>query len=172
MGREFPLDLQAVAPEAGGGPAFQVWLNGRGPSALQAALDGDAVLLRLEGRLWRVVLGPALPGAHPSLASVRGETIPVDLEVEGAPGRPGTKSYALGPLRVTSTMPGRVVALRVSVGDLVERGDLLLTLEAMKMQNEFTAPAPGRILRLPAPAGHVVAAGDVLAEIGPAPPGP
>ncbi len=171
--RELAIDLKAAPPAADGAEsAFEVALDGRPPVALLARLEGDLMILRLDGRLWRVVLAPALPGAHVSAASVHGETVQVDLEVEGAPAREGPLSKASGPVRVTSTMPGRVVSVRVAEGDRVERGDLLLTLEAMKMQNEFVAPASGRILRLKAAAGQIAAAGDVLVEIEIAPPRP
>ncbi len=167
--REIAIDIHAAPPDGTLEAAFDVSTDGRPPVALYARLEGDALLLRLDGRLWRAVLSPAPPGAQASAATVHGETLAVELEAGGALSPQGAPSKAVGPVRVTSTMPGRVVAVRVAVGDLVERGDLLLTLEAMKMQNEFVAPAPGRVLKLHAQAGQVAAAGDVLVEIEPAP---
>ena len=50
---------------------------------------------------------------------------------------------AAGDNTVTAPMPGKIVKLVASVGQAVNAGDVLLILEAMKMQNEITAPAAG-----------------------------
>jgi len=166
--RELTIDLRAAPESADGEAAFEAALDGRPPVPLLARFEGDTLLLRLDGRLWRVVLARALPGAHVSAASVHGETVRVDLEVEGARASEGPRSKAASLVRVASTMPGRVMSVPVAVGDFVERGDLLLTLEAMKMQNEFVSPTAGRVVGIHTAAGQVAAAGDVLVEIDPA----
>jgi acetyl/propionyl-CoA carboxylase alpha subunit len=53
-------------------------------------------------------------------------------------------------------MPGLVVALPVSEGQPVEKGDVLLILESMKMQNELKSPRPGVVARLRVKAGDSV----------------
>jgi biotin carboxyl carrier protein len=75
-----------------------------------------------------------------------------------------------GPLRegrqkVASPMPGKVVRVLAAQGDLVEAGQGLLVVEAMKMQNEMKAPKAGRVATLSAREGATVAAGEVLAVI-------
>lgn len=67
-----------------------------------------------------------------------------------------------GPLEIRAIIPGRVVAVAVVVGDVVEAGQKLLTVEAMKMQNELQAPRAGTVTRLPASVGDTVELGDVL----------
>ncbi|HSB13592.1 MAG TPA: acetyl-CoA carboxylase biotin carboxyl carrier protein subunit, partial [Bryobacteraceae bacterium] len=62
-------------------------------------------------------------------------------------------------------MPGKVVRVLAAEGDLVEAGQGLLVVEAMKMQNEVKAPKAGRVAALAAREGGTVAAGDVLAVI-------
>lgn len=59
-------------------------------------------------------------------------------------------------------MPGKVLDIRVKIGDQVKGGDLLLTLEAMKMEHQITAPVDGRIAELPVRAGDQVDNGTVL----------
>ena len=59
-------------------------------------------------------------------------------------------------------MPGRVVLLKVNVGDLVEVGDPLCILEAMKMENEIVAPRSGSITQVNVTQGSIVNAGDIM----------
>jgi biotin carboxyl carrier protein len=59
-------------------------------------------------------------------------------------------------------MPGKVVRLLVKQGDLVEAGQGLLVVEAMKMQNEIRSPKSGKIEKLFAKEGQPVNAGEVL----------
>jgi 3-methylcrotonyl-CoA carboxylase alpha subunit len=65
----------------------------------------------------------------------------------------------------TSPLPGRVVELRVKVGDRVERGDVLAVIEGMKMQHAIRAGRAGRITHVLARAGELVEAETVLFDI-------
>jgi len=66
---------------------------------------------------------------------------------------------------VKSVMPGVVVSLLVSEGDVVEEGQPLLVLEAMKMQNEIDAPAAGTVRLIHVSEGEAVSAGAKLMEL-------
>jgi biotin carboxyl carrier protein len=70
-----------------------------------------------------------------------------------------------GPVLVTATLPGLVVAVAVAADDEVEAGAALLTIEAMKMQNEVRSPRAGRIVEVSVLAGQVVATGAPLLRI-------
>ena len=70
-----------------------------------------------------------------------------------------------GPIVVKATLPGLVVAVAVSEGDEVEEGAPLLTIEAMKMQNEVRAPRAGRIVELAVAPGRTVATGAALVRL-------
>jgi acetyl/propionyl-CoA carboxylase alpha subunit len=70
-----------------------------------------------------------------------------------------------GPVQVQATLPGLVVAVAVKDGDRVAEGDNLLTIEAMKMQNEVRSPRAGRVAALAAEPGQKVAAGSPLLRI-------
>lgn len=63
---------------------------------------------------------------------------------------------------VRALMPGRVVRLSVAPGDEVQRGQGLLILEAMKMENEITAPRDGRVALVHVEAGSTVDGGAPL----------
>jgi glutaconyl-CoA/methylmalonyl-CoA decarboxylase subunit gamma len=67
--------------------------------------------------------------------------------------------------KVKPPMPGRIVSVDVKVGDQVKRGQGLLVLEAMKMQNEITAPADGLVKAIHVKAGQTVDSSAVLLEI-------
>lgn len=67
--------------------------------------------------------------------------------------------------KVKPPMPGRIVSLDVKVGDQVKRGQGLLVLEAMKMQNEITAPADGLVKAINVKPGQTVDANAILIEI-------
>ena len=70
-----------------------------------------------------------------------------------------------GPIEVRATLPGLVVAVAVQEGDEVSDGAPLLTIEAMKMQNEVRAPRAGRIASIAVATGQAVAAGASLLRI-------
>ncbi len=71
-----------------------------------------------------------------------------------------------GPLEVRAIIPGRIMAVSVSVGDEVAAGQQLLVVEAMKMQNELRAPRAGTVDRVVAAVGTTVELGDVLVVLG------
>ena len=70
-----------------------------------------------------------------------------------------------GPIQVKATLPGLVVAVAVAAGDEVEEGISLLTIEAMKMQNEVRSPRAGRIIEVSVANGQTVATGAPLLRI-------
>jgi biotin carboxyl carrier protein len=63
-------------------------------------------------------------------------------------------------------MPGTILDIKVAVGDSVNAGDVLIILEAMKMENEIMAPASGKVVSVNTTKGASVNSGDVLVVIG------
>jgi 3-methylcrotonyl-CoA carboxylase alpha subunit len=62
-------------------------------------------------------------------------------------------------------MPGKVIAVKVAPGDTVMKGDELLVVEAMKMENAVRAPREGRVKSVSAQVGDMVSPGVVLVEL-------
>ncbi|CAN5853637.1 acetyl-CoA carboxylase biotin carboxylase subunit [soil metagenome] len=127
------------------GQARSVEVRSPGASAARwRPLAHDGVVLDLEGRALRAHLAapPTVEAAVRQAAhSVAGRQV------------------------VTAAMPGAVLALRVVEGEAVEAGQVLLVLEAMKMENAVSAPGGGRVPRVLVEAGQQVQRGDALLEL-------
>lgn len=68
--------------------------------------------------------------------------------------------------KVLSPMPGTILSVNVSAGSAVKAGDVLLILEAMKMENEIVAPCDGTVKQLAVQKGSTVATDALLAVVG------
>lgn len=66
---------------------------------------------------------------------------------------------------ITSPLPGTIIDYKVSVGSKVKKGDLVLIIEAMKMENEVTAPKDGTITAIIAGKGAKVEQGTPIYEL-------
>jgi acetyl/propionyl-CoA carboxylase alpha subunit len=121
-----------------GGPGVFHLRDGSLTRTFHVARDGEAVHLFWEGVVYRL-----------------------DEESEG--GRKAARAD-LGALE--APMPGRVIAVRVAPGQRVDRGQELLVVEAMKMENALRAPRDGIVRAVHAKAGDMVAPGVALVEIG------
>ena len=71
---------------------------------------------------------------------------------------------AAGAVKVNAPMPGKVLSVKANVGQAVKKGEVILILEAMKMENEIVAPQDGTVASTVA-AGTSVEAGEVLATL-------
>ncbi|RPI10882.1 MAG: biotin/lipoyl-binding protein [Zetaproteobacteria bacterium] len=100
---------------------------------------------------------PARPASPPApAASVAAPT--------AAPARPPASVTTVrgGDRTVPAPMPGKILAVKVVAGDTVARGDVLMILEAMKMENDILAPMEGAVKSVHVQAGDTVNTGDVL----------
>jgi biotin carboxyl carrier protein len=106
---------------------------------------------REPGRRWRVAVG---------VREFEYEVLtPVEaIEAIAAEG-------ARGPSRIVAPIPGKVVAVKVAVGDAVDAGQSVVVLEAMKMENELTAEQPGTVTAVHITPGATVESGALLVEL-------
>ena len=92
-------------------------------------------------------------------------------EVKASPAAPAAPAAAPAPAAnangetVTSPMPGTILSVNVSNGAAVKKGDVLLILEAMKMENEILAPCDGTVASVNVTKGSSVETGAVLCVI-------
>ena len=72
---------------------------------------------------------------------------------------------AAGAVAVTAPMPGKILGVKASTGQAVKRGQVLLILEAMKMENEIVAPQDGTVATINVAVGDSVEPGATLATL-------
>ena len=78
---------------------------------------------------------------------------------------PAPAAAPAGGEQVTSPMPGAILAINVAAGDTVKRGQVLMVLEAMKMENEIMCPCDGKIASVNTSKGASVESGTLLCVI-------
>jgi geranyl-CoA carboxylase alpha subunit len=86
-------------------------------------------------------------------------------DVDRAARAAAAHAHAGGPSEITAPMPGAVVAVHVALGDTVEPGDPLLTLEAMKMEHVVAATDLGRVSEIHVRAGAQVTRGQLVVVV-------
>ena len=82
-----------------------------------------------------------------------------------APAAPAAAAPAASGNATPSPLPGVVVAVKKNVGDKVKAGEVVMLIEAMKMENEITATKDGTLVAVLAPKGTQVQVGSALFEI-------
>ena len=90
---------------------------------------------------------------------------PVAAPAPAAPAAPAPAAGGAGSIKVSSPMPGKILAVKANVGDSVKKGQVILILEAMKMENEVVAPEDGTIASIDVTVGASVESGDTLATL-------
>lgn len=91
---------------------------------------------------------------------------PVAAPVAEAPAAPAAPApVSADGTQVKAPMPGTILAVKKNVGDAVKAGDVIVVLEAMKMENDIVAPCDGTVKSINAPKGTTVNTDDVLAVI-------
>ena len=74
-------------------------------------------------------------------------------------------SGAVGAVKVNAPMPGKILAVKANAGQAVKKGDVIIVLEAMKMENDIVAPQDGTIASVSCAVGDSVEAGALLASL-------
>jgi len=124
---------------------YRVIVRIAGDGFLEADVDGRRVAAKLERRdaTWYV---------HTSQGDIQLDELPRFT-------LPGADEFQGG---LTAPMPGKVLATSVEVGSTVEKGQLLMVLEAMKMEHRITAPVDGTVTAVHANVGDQVGNGELL----------
>jgi biotin carboxyl carrier protein len=103
----------------------------------------------------------SVPAAAPSPAAAPAAAPTPAAAPAAAPASTG----AAGSESVKAPMPGTILSINVAVGDAVKKGQVLLVLEAMKMENEIVSPVDGTVASVNTSKGSSVNAGDLLVSL-------
>ena len=110
-------------------------------------------------------LSPLLPTPLPQLPLLQPHPLPPQQLPLLQPLH-GLQNAAADGQKVLSPMPGTILSVNVSVGSAVKAGEVILILEAMKMENEIVAPCDGTVKQLAVQKGSTVATDALLAVVG------
>ena len=155
--------------------------------SLEIKRDGDKVFARVDDREYELeasevepnvyllehsgeihefyVASASQPGSPQVVSSRKSDTEITLIDPRRLRGSAGVGGTADGLAEIRTMMPGKVVRLIAKTGDAVEKGDAVLVVEAMKMQNDLKAPKAGIVKEIRIQEGSTVGAGDVLAVI-------
>lgn len=91
---------------------------------------------------------------------------PAAAPAEPAAAKPAGNASVMDGTKIVAPMPGAIVSINVSVGQAVKTGDILLVLEAMKMENDIVSPADGSVKQILVQKGEMVDTDAVMLVIG------
>ena len=121
--------------------------------------------ITVNGNVYEVTVEEGFTGAvsAPKAAAPAPKAAPAAAP-KAAPA-PAAPAGAAGAVAVTAPMPGKILGVKASAGQAVKRGQVLLILEAMKMENEIVAPQDGTVATINVAVGDSVEPGATLATL-------
>ena len=128
--------------------------------------EPNVFLLKNEGRIYEVFVSPQQTANEPLQVKVKNQSFEINLidpkRLRGAGGESGS---ADGAAEIKTAMPGKVVRVLVERGSEIQKGDGVIIVEAMKMQNEIKSPKDGIVKEIRFSEGATVNAGEILVVI-------
>lgn len=155
---EGPFSVHTRWIETGFVNNIPAWGGAAASTEDEGAGERQRVVVEVGGKRLEVVL----PASLGSIASGSGSTKPAKAKKRS---RSGSAAAAASGNALSSPMQGTIVKVAVNEGDVVVEGDLVVVLEAMKMEQPLTAHRSGTITGLAAIQGETVSAGAVIATI-------
>ncbi len=156
-------DTEATLVRDGRG---RVWVETASGERIDDAIvldGGRTVSIRHHGQMHVVDVTPRHARELRALVNGHGGLVELFDELGAAAAATGGQEASARELR--ADMPGLVVEVRASVGDTVEKGQALVVLEAMKMQNELASPRSGVVESIEVQAGQSVESGALLVRL-------
>ena len=117
--------------------------------------------ITVNGTSYDVSVDELSGGAAPVAAPVAAAPVAAPA---AAPAAPAPAAGGAGSMNVSSPLPVKILAVKANVGDSVKKGQVILILEAMKMENDIVAPCDGTVASVAAK-GTSVNTDDVLATL-------
>ncbi len=119
--------------------------------------------ITVNGNVYEVTVEEGISGAPAAAAPVK-KAAPAPKKAAAAPA-PAAPAGAQGSVQIVSPMPGKILGIKAKAGDAVKKGQAVIILEAMKMENEIVAPQDGTLASINVNEGASVEAGAVLATM-------
>ena len=155
-GREQEIELE---PTEGG---YMVTVDGKTHEVDCANLEASFYSLIIAGKSYEISVRESGPDEY---AVRHGGYLRTVHVVDPMAAIAGAHLVQTGTITVKAVMPGRVVKVLVEEGDEVDEAQGLIVLEAMKMENEVSAPRRGKVQSLFVQSGQTLEAGDKIAVI-------
>ncbi|MGH9947417.1 MAG: biotin/lipoyl-containing protein [Pyrinomonadaceae bacterium] len=128
--------------------------------------EPNVFLIKKDGKVYETYVAPAKGLGQPRSVTVNGREFEIKLiDPKRLRSSAGSDESTDGTAEIKTAMPGKVVRILVEVGAAVNKGDGVLVVEAMKMQNELKSPKDGTVKEIRFAEGDTVTAGEVLATI-------
>lgn len=141
-------------------------INGRKYELEASVPEPNVFLFKHAGRIHQVFVSPQTSAAEPFHVTVGTREIDVTIvDPKRLRGFGAAGDDAGGSAEIKTAMPGKVVRILVAEGDAVQKGDGVIVVEAMKMQNEIKAPKDGKVRQIKVGTGDAVSAGEILVVI-------
>jgi len=126
--------------------------------------------ITVNGNVYEVTVEEGFTGAAsaPKAAAPAPKAAPAAAPKAAAPApaaAPAAPAGAAGAVAVTAPMPGKILGVKASAGQAVKKGQVILILEAMKMENEIVAPQDGTVATINVAVGDSVEPGATLATL-------
>lgn len=125
--------------------------------------EPNVFLLKHEGKIFEVFVSPQNDSSKPFQVRVGTNELEIRLiDPKRLRGSIVGSEIAHGKAEIRTAMPGKIVRVLVTVGSKVQKGDGVIVVEAMKMQNELKSPKDGIITEVRSAEGDTVNSGDIL----------
>ncbi|MEE8567115.1 MAG: biotin/lipoyl-containing protein [Anaerolineales bacterium] len=146
-------------------PSGQVWVNNQLTNVDLEGINGLPLYsLLIDHRSYEAHVETEEDGESQVVVSGRSYRASLEREQRYSPST-SRRHRVGGPTEIFAPLPGWLVEMRVSEGELVGEGDVVAVLESMKMRLELRTPQAGVVRALSVSAGREVAQGEVLAVI-------
>ena len=123
-------------------------------------------LFKHEGKIYEAAVADPRTAADPTKVRIGTHEFDIRLiDPKKLRSAGGSGEHADGLAEIKTAMPGKVVRILTELGAEVQKGDGVIVVEAMKMQNELKAPKAGTIKEIRVAEGSAVTAGEILATI-------
>jgi len=146
--------------------SFKFTIDGHKYDTTVNELEGNLAEVTVNGTVFQVEIEREEKKAAPKVAAPKPAAAPAPKAEAPKAEAPKAADIPAGGTKVVSPLPGSIIKVLVSEGQAVKKGDTLLTLESMKMENAVAADVDGTVTKIAVTAGQTVMQDDLLVVLG------